>query len=229
MSLELFDPASTAHLAAFACSPRAGGNSDKALEIYVRGLQEAGGTVQKIHLRQYNVHPCIGCNRCAYDAERRCFLTSLDQSGILFQALLSAPRVLFTAPIYYYHLPAIFKAFIDRGQRYYMSKQAGDPLVEELPRRTADVVLVAGRQRGQKLFDGSLLTLRYFLHPFNIRLAEPLLFPGVDEPGDLAQNVEARELILERGREAGRDLAFRASQAPGGPAGGNEGGAAPQP
>jgi len=194
--MESFDPASTEHIAAFSCSPRARGNSDKAMELFVSAVRKAGGKAHRIYLRQYDVLPCLGCCRCAHDRGRRCFQAKMDQSAPLFQTLLSAPRFFFAAPIYFYHLPSMFKAFIDRGQRFYLRREDDDAELLALPRRLAHVALMAGRARGDKLFEGSLLTLRYFLRPFNIELAEPLLFPGMDGPKDLLQSPEARDRIL---------------------------------
>jgi len=177
-----------------ACGPRAKGNSDRAAELMAQGLAQAGAAPRLAYLRDMAVSPCLGCQRCAVSPGHACVLQATDQAETVFGWILAAPLVLFSSPIYFYHLPAGFKGLIDRAQRFYAARMAGDPALAALPRRTAQVCLVAGRPRGEKLFEGSLLTLRYFLWPFNVALAEPLCLPGLDAPGDLraAPDTEAR-------------------------------------
>lgn len=158
--MDFFDPGSTTKAVIFACSPRASGNSDTAARLIAKGIAQAGGQSQLVTLRQYRVSPCLGCRRCEYDPNRQCFQARDDQSGPLFQTLLSAPLVFFVSPIYFYHLPAGFKGFIDRGQSFYLRMLDKDPELMALRERKAHVCLVAGRTQGEQLFAGSLLTLR---------------------------------------------------------------------
>ena len=131
-------------------------------------------------------------------------LMEKDQSEMLFQLIASSPMLFFASPIYFYHLPAAFKGFIDRAQRYYAAKLAGDPGLASLKSRPAHVCLVAGRPRGERLFEGSLLTLRYFLWPFNATLAEPLCLPGVDRAGDLGDDASVKNRVIRYACEAWR-------------------------
>jgi len=184
--------------ALFACSPRAGGNSDTAADLLRKGVGEAGGDVSLYRLREYSLLPCTGCGGC--ERQNECVLENRDDCRILFRALLRAPVLFFAFPIFFYHVPAGFKAWIDRGQSYFVRAQRGDPYLASLPPRTAHVVMVAGRPTGEKLFEGSLLTLKYFLKPFNITLGEPLVFRGKDSPGDLGDDLQAVKSIRKRGR-----------------------------
>ncbi|MBG0777270.1 MAG: flavodoxin family protein [Desulfovibrionaceae bacterium] len=195
--------------AVFACSPRAGGNSDAAAEHFARGAVRAGAAAHVIHLRDHQVLPCLACSCCADDPDGRCPLALRDQSAPLFDALCRAPFVCFAAPIFFYHLPAHLKAFIDRGQSFYQRRRAGDAVLAALPRRKAWVALVAGRPAGERLFDGAVLTLKYFLEPFNLELAGTHLYRGVDEPGDLGALEAACEQLEASGSLAAREAAAR--------------------
>lgn len=183
---------------AFACSPRAGGNSDAAVEYFCRGVAQAGGACRVVRLREYPLHPCIGCGACAKRAG--CVLPDAGQAEELFALLRSAPVVFFASPIYFYHLPAGFKAFIDRAQAAYEHLQAF--ATDGASTRPAYAALVAGRPRGRRLFEGSLLTLRYFLLPFGLCLEDPLLLLGKDRPGDLSADGDARAQLEAYGRTA---------------------------
>ncbi|MCA1946290.1 MAG: NAD(P)H-dependent oxidoreductase [Desulfovibrio sp.] len=171
----------------YACSPRPKGNSDAALALLLAECAAVGVPAERLSLRSACVLPCLGCQRCALPPGGLCVQSPKDQSAQLFAPLLTAPAVCFAAPIYFYHLPSGFKAFIDRAQSFYARRERGDAVMRALPPRKAYVVLVAGRTRGERLFEGALLTLKYFLEPFNITLADPCLLRGVDQPGDLAR------------------------------------------
>jgi hypothetical protein len=184
--------------ALFACSPRAGGNSDTAISMLSEGVASAGGPVSLFRLRDHLILPCIGCGGC--ERSDRCVLEEKDDCALLFQALLQAPVLLFASPVFFYHVPAMFKAWIDRGQSYFVRAQRRDPYLLSLPPRRAHMVMVAGRPTGEKLFEGSFLTMKYFLKPFNISLGETLVFRGKDAPGDLADDAAAVKEIREFGR-----------------------------
>ena len=188
--------------AIFSCSPRSGGNSDNAAEFFQEGIRLAGGRSQLFYLRDHAIHPCLGCLRCAEDPRGECFLTTQDHSASLFQALLAAPMIFIAAPIYFYHLPAQFKAWIDRSQSYYLRWEQGDPLLRGLASRPAIVNLVAGRRQGERLFEGALLTLKYFLTTFNFYIQEHHAFRGVDGSEDLRMHPRARDELIETGRSA---------------------------
>lgn len=191
--------------AAFSCSPRPGGNSDRAVSLFSLGVEQAGGAPPVVHhLRRYSVNPCIACYRCAHDANRRCFLQAGDQSAPLFETLLSAPYVFIAAPIYFYHVPAHFKAWIDRSQSYWLRVCDGDEQMSSLPRRKAYVSLIAGRRAGEKMFEGSLLTIKYFLKTFNFEMQEPVTLRGLDAAGALAGDKAGRQAVKELGELAAR-------------------------
>ena len=175
-----------------ACSPREGGNSDYAAQRMEEALKAVGADPQVVHVRDFAIHPCAGCRVCAESLGAACIYKKEDQAEALFRLILGAPALFFVSPIYFYHVPAQFKGLIDRSQRYYVAKEAGDQGLAALPRRMAHGVLAGGRARGEKLFDGALLTLRYFLWPFNVTLGENLCLYGIDGPGDLRVDDEAR-------------------------------------
>ncbi len=131
-----------------------------------------------------------------------CPLTLKDDSAALLRSLCRAPALYLVSPIYFYHLPAQFKALIDRLQPFWAMKEAGDPALAALPERLCHAILIAGRPRGEKLFEGSLLTLKTALGALRVRLAPPLLLRGLDGPADLRNNPELAEQVAEYGRQA---------------------------
>jgi multimeric flavodoxin WrbA len=189
----------------FLCGPRAGGNSDAAGRAFAAGLARAGHTPWIIALRDHSVAPCRGCGACAGPAHRCVLDRPGDDAAELFAALDAAPVAAFAAPIYFYHVPALFKAFIDRAQRRYEIRQAEGP--GETPDRLAYPLLVAGRPRGERLFEGALITLKYFLWPFGFLPGPATLLRGLDAPGDLAGDAEALAAVEAAGEAAGEAAA----------------------
>jgi multimeric flavodoxin WrbA len=195
----------------FDCSPRPHGNSDTATRLFAEGVAAGGMAADTLHLRNFMISPCIGCGRCAHDAQGRCFQERDDDTETLFARLLEAPFALFASPIYFYHLPAHFKALIDRSQSYYHRREKGDPSLLSLPERPAAVILVAGRPKGERLFEGALLTLKYFLDLFRFRIEEPLLFRGKDGPGEFGADDSACTLVRDAGEKAARQCRCQSS------------------
>jgi len=174
-----------------ACSPRRGGNSDQAARLLAQGLEDAGARPETLHLREVELLPCVGCQACARSPGHRCVLERRDQAEEVFARILASGLLFIVSPIYFYHLPGRFKGFIDRAQRYYELRNAGDPALAALPPKQARACLVAGRTRGERLFEGALLTLKYFLWPLGASPGEPLCLTGLDAPGDLAADEAA--------------------------------------
>ncbi len=184
----------------FACSPRPGGNSDTVARAFAAGIDDAGGTSKTVYLRDLTIVPCEGCSAC--DPSGVCIFAERDDAETLFAELLAAPFVMFSAPIYFYHLPALFKGFIDRAQSYYVRSRNRDAGLVPPPMRRAYVALCAGRPRGEKLFEGSLLTLKYFLDVFGFSMHDPALFRGMDEPEDFNGDTDAMHRMRSLGRTA---------------------------
>lgn len=203
----------TGPVRAIACSPRAGGNSDTATALFARGFVEAGGRIDVTHLRQYEVAPCISCYHCERDPAGSCPLSATDQSAPLFDMLYTAPALFIAAPIYFYHLPAQFKAFIDRGQSHWVRRARGDADLTRLPARPAWITLLAGRKQGERLFEGSLITLRYFLRVFNFELAAPLTLLGCDGSDAVDTDAGLSEQVLRYGRDAARQIVMSEAKA----------------
>lgn len=190
----------------FACSHRGGGNSDRAADLLAQGVRKAGGEAEIMYVRNYRVTPCLACNYCDEAITRqgraRCVLGAKDDAHELFAKLFTARTALFASPIYFYHLPSMFKTWIDRSQQFWTAHQKGEPWVASLPKRTAHTVLIAGRAKGEKLFGGADLTLKYFLHSFNMSLADPLLLRGVDARSALAERPDFQRQIINLGKTA---------------------------
>lgn len=122
-----------------------------------------------------------------------CPLAAGDDSLPLYKAMVTAPALFVVAPVYFYHLPAHFKALIDRLQTFWRMSEAGFPPLAALPPRPCYPVLIAGRKQGERLFEGSLLTLKQAVKALGFTPEEPLLLHGLDGPEDFLREDAAAE------------------------------------
>ena len=201
--------------AVLSCSPRPGGNSDTAVRLFAKGyasLASAGSL--PIVLREHAVLPCTGCGACRraiglLPSEATllnlpgfgCPLTAKDQSAPLLKLLAEAAALCLVSPIYFYHLPAQLKALLDRTQPFWNLDDMDIDCFRGRE-RSCHVILIGARQRGKRLFEGSLLTLKYALAPLGIRLEKPLLLYGLDSPFALAGDSRAQKQVFQYGRQA---------------------------
>lgn len=160
------------------CSPHAGGVTDRL--GYAAASTVADAAI--LPLRNYTIHPCTGCGYCAVHG--KCIYN--DDTSALFVRINQAQTLLITAPIYFYALPAPFKAFIDRSQRFWATGKKDWPLSKK-----AGVLLVSGRPKGERLFAGALLTINWFLKPFCYKIESTLFLRGLDSIADLVVQPEA--------------------------------------
>lgn len=211
------EPASAPHwpsmkykqLLILTCSPRRGNGEAIAERLAWRALAR-GALGKLLYLRRYRVLPCEGCGYCAGSGagvpriegetieptRGACVFDSRDKGRYVLQQLQQAPGLVLVAPVYFYGVPAQLKALIDRSQAIW---EAQGGLAET--RRPAYVVLTAGRVEGQKLFEGSLLTLRCFFRVMGFELQDTLLLRGLEGPESAAASVEVQETVTRWSRE----------------------------
>lgn len=183
-------------------SPREGGNTDILLDAALESASDAGAEVERIRLADLSFSGCTECEDCYATGE--CSIE--DDMYRVYDALERADRILLASPIFFMGLPSQAKAMIDRTQSYWALKYM---LEEDFPHggpanRYGGFIGV-GATRGEKLYDGTILTLKYF---FDAIAAQPMqedyvLIRGVDAKGEILD----REDEIEAARELGKKLA----------------------
>ncbi len=181
-------------------SPRRRGNSARLLDEAVLGAQSEGATVEKIVLRDLKMSPCLeiyGCKK-----EGLCVIQ--DDFQTVREQLLTCSGVMLASPIFFYTVSAHTKILMDRCQSLWVKKYWIDQLDRHERQITRKGLFISvGATRGKKLFDGTLLTVKYFFDILDAELWRSLLYRGLDLEGDVLQHPG----YLEEARMAGRDLA----------------------
>jgi len=179
-------------------SPRKGGNTEILAEQVAAGMKEGGADVEVIRLTDYAINPCIACGGC--EKTGRCVVQ--DDMQKIYPRIDGADRLVLVSPIYFYGVTAQLKGLIDRSQamwsRKYLLRQR---LQGEIPR--IGYLVSAAATRGEKVFDGAILTVQYALDAMDFQFGGALLVRGVDRKGAVADLPEE----LERARQFGRKIA----------------------
>ena len=119
-----------------------------------------------------------------------------------------AQMIMISSPIYFYFLPAHFKALIDRTQRFWALQGGEDRVALPLSRtKPVLVAMTAGRRRGNLLFSGSLLSLKYFLAPLEAGIRETRLLRGLESLKDLHERPAVMAALHAWGHDWGHRLA----------------------
>lgn len=165
-------------------SPRLGGNSQVLMDAVARGIVRAGGTLERIRVADLKIAPCIGCGGC--DKTGHCVVK--DEMTGLYEKIVAARRLLLVSPVYFYSLTAQLKAAVDRGQALWSRKhlQVNKGLWQDDPDRKGYLVAVAAT-KGARVFDGSILTAKYFFDATGFAYGGELLVRGIDQRGEMAR------------------------------------------
>jgi hypothetical protein len=208
-------------------SPRRQGNTATLLDHAVRGAVEAGAKVEKLVLRDLRMSPCLEIYGCKETG--RCVIQ--DDFQQVYEQLLACQGLMLASPIFFYTVSAHTKILMDRCQslwvkKYWIDKveygQRGpspderDKCVNEIIpcRKSAEnnfsrtkrkgLFISLGATQGKKLFEGPLLTVKYFFDVLDMELWKSLLYRGLDLEKDVLQCPD----YLQEAYEAGKELAL---------------------
>lgn len=180
-------------------SPRRKGNTSLLLKKAAEGARDAGAQVEEIILRDLKISPCLEIYGCKQTG--RCVIKD-DFQGV-YDQLLACQGLMLATPIFFYTVSTHTKALMDRCQSLWVKKY----WLEKTPFGKRDfkrkgLFISVGATKGKKLFDGTLLTVRYFFDPLDMELWRSLLYRGLDFEGDVLKHPQ----YLEEAYQAGREL-----------------------
>ncbi len=179
-------------------SPRIGGNTDLLADEVIRGASDAGADTEKIVLADMNISPCRECGHC--EKKDECVIQ--DDMQMLYDKFREYHRIVFASPIYFMAHCAQAKIVIDRCQAFWSRKHLLKlPVIED----SADVERIGafvscGGTRGEKVFQGAKITMKYFFDVLEMEYRENLLCNQVDEKGAVSDHPTAMKDAFELGR-----------------------------
>ncbi len=95
-------------------SPRKYGSSTQLAHIALKGVEEAGGKAEVIHLYDYDIKPCIGC---VSDNVKYCRFPCVvddDDFNEIGEKIIESDGIILVTPVYWYAPSGVLKNFIDR-------------------------------------------------------------------------------------------------------------------
>ncbi|MDY6835420.1 MAG: flavodoxin family protein [Chloroflexota bacterium] len=181
-------------------SPRRGGNSASLLRRAIDGAQEAGAHVEEIVLRDLKISPCLEIYGCKKDGE--CVIN--DDFQKVRDIMLSSQGIILASPIFFYSVSAHTKILMDRCQSLWVKKHwvDGIPPGQRVEPKRKGLFISVGATTGRRLFEGTLLSMRYFFDVLDAELWRSLTYRGLD----LERDIEGHPEYLAEAYEAGKAL-----------------------
>ena len=184
-------------------SPRKDGNTAALLKKAVEGALSGGVAVEEIMLRDLEMSPCLEIYGCKKTGE--CVIE--DDFAKLRDRVLTSDGMMLASPIFFYTVSAHVKIFMDRCQSLWVKKH----WIDNRPRNDVQIqrkglFISAGATRGKKLFEGALLSVRYFFDVLDMELWKALLFRGLDFKEDIYKYPLYMADAFAAGREFAEEL-----------------------
>jgi multimeric flavodoxin WrbA len=182
-------------------SPRRQSNTEILLDKALEGAKEAGAEVEKVLVSKLKISPCLEIYACLKDGN--CAIK--DDMRLLYEKLLEADHIIFASPIFFYGITSQAKAIIDRCQALWVRKHVLG-MGKEDKRVRRGVFISVGATRGKKLFDGAVLTVKYFFDAIGVKYSGDLLVRGIDNKGQIREHPTALEDAFRLGQELVREI-----------------------
>ena len=177
-------------------SPRKQSNTEILLDKALEGAREAGADVEKVMVSRLKISPCLEIYACLKDGD--CAIK--DDMQALYKKLLEADHIIFASPIFFYGITSQAKAVVDRCQALWIRRHVLGMGKEDKRERSGAFISV-GATRGKKLFDGSVLTVKYFFDAVGVQYFADLLVRGIDNKGQIREHPEALEDAFRLGQQ----------------------------
>jgi multimeric flavodoxin WrbA len=187
-------------------SPRGGGNSDILVKSILKSAGENGAITEEIQLRDYQIQPCIGCERCRKD--ERC--TGLqDGMQLIYPKIEEANGLVLVSPVYSYNVTAQMKSFIDRlyGFYYFAEERPGHWSSRLAGQGRKAVIAAIGEQNDSDEggMDLTLEVMRRSITALGYEIIGELPVLGVFAKGKIREQPDT----LQQAEELGKELASR--------------------
>jgi len=178
-------------------SPRKGGNTDILLEEALKGAEKEGAEAERLRITDFTITPCKECHGC--DQTGNCVI--LDDMQKIYPKLLEADIIILASPIFFYGVTAWAKALIDRSQAFWARKYLlKDPSSGKEGKKRKGFFISVGATKGERVFEGAILSVKYFFDVLNAEYVGELVFKEVEGKGDILKHPEALQQAFEAGR-----------------------------
>jgi len=178
-------------------SPRRKGNTAVLLKKAIEGARDAGADVEEIVLRDLKMSPCLEIYGCLQAGE--CAIK--DDFQMARDKILNAQGLILASPVFFYSVSSHTKILMERFQSLWVKKYWVDKTPKNEPANHRKGMFISvGATKGKKLFDGLLLSVRYFFDVLDMELWKALLYRQLDFQDDVLKHPEYLEEAYSSGK-----------------------------
>ena len=178
-------------------SPRRKGNTAALLKKAIEGARHAGADVEEIVLRDLKISPCLEIYGCLQAGE--CAIK--DDFQMVRDKILQAQGLILASPVFFYSVSSHTKILMDRFQSLWVKKYWVDKIPKDQQTvKRRGLFISVGATRGKKLFDGMLLSVRYFFDVMDMELWKALLYRQLDFQDDVLKHPEYLQEAFTTGK-----------------------------
>ena len=178
-------------------SPRRKGNTATLLKKAIEGARDSGVDVEEIVLRDLKISPCLEIYGCMQTGE--CAIK--DDFQMVRDKIKHAQGLILASPVFFYSVSSHTKILMDRFQSLWVKKYWVDKIPkDEQTIKRKGLFISVGATKGKKLFDGMLLSVRYFFDVLDMELWKALLYRQLDFQDDVLKHPEYLEETYTAGK-----------------------------
>lgn len=177
------------HIVVISTSLRKGGNSDHLAEAFIKGVTEAGHTIEKITLYDKSIHFCTGCLACQNIKQGQCVIQ--DDADVIVRKMAEADVIVFATPIYFYEMSGQMKTLLDRTNPLF-------PITYNF----RDIYLLTSAADGEKsAMEGAIKGLQGWIDCFeNVALKGVVYGTAVDAMNAIQAHPDTLQAAYEMGK-----------------------------
>jgi len=184
-------------------SPRKGGNTFTVMEQLLKGAAMEGADVEQINLADYDIHGCVGCERCRIDTTCTRFH---DDMHLLYPKIEKAEILVLGSPTYNYCMTPWMKCFIDRLYPYFnFTKNRPGPYTSSLA-GLGKKALIFGicEQHSSHEMHYNIGAMRDAIKVVGYEILDTLSFTGHFTVDSIKKDTNETDRAYERGRTLAR-------------------------
>jgi multimeric flavodoxin WrbA len=181
-------------------SPHRHGNTETLLDAFLDGAEDAGGSVEKVILKDLAYTPCRGCNACHKDGE--CIVK--DEALPLFNRILLADCIAVASPIYSMGITAELKGLIDRAQYIWARKFIKKTLyfTDDHIRRHKGLFISTAGLSWDNVFDAAFPAVTAFFNTMGFEYYDNIIANDMDR----WKGIQGHPTALSEARAKGQEV-----------------------
>ena len=185
-------------------SPHRHGNTETLLDAFLEGSERAGGSVEKVILKDLDYTPCRGCNTCHKTGE--CIVR--DDATPLFDRIFLVDCIGVASPIYSMGITAELKGLIDRAQYIWARKFILKNLYftnEHIQHHKGIFISTAGLS-WDNVFDAAFPAITAFFNTLGFEYYDNIIANNMDQYKSIRGHPTALAEAFNKGQKVVRDI-----------------------